>query len=105
MLFFMFTTDIDCSKKVSYYCRGCLYPLALPQQPTCTVECSMNNQRRSFRNVSELVLCDVKKEISSTAKLYVNLIQEYQNQPRITLPGDVLNGQVSSFTKKIKYEV
>ncbi|CAF4366869.1 unnamed protein product, partial [Rotaria magnacalcarata] len=45
-------------------------------------------------NVSELVLCDVKKEISSTAKRYVNLIQEYQNQPRMVLPGDVLNGQI-----------
>ncbi|CAF3381159.1 unnamed protein product, partial [Rotaria socialis] len=54
----------------------------------------MNNRRRSFRNVSELVLCDVKKEISSTAKRYVNLIQEYQNQPRMVLPGDVLNGQI-----------
>ncbi|CAF3710089.1 unnamed protein product [Rotaria socialis] len=90
----LFTIDIDCSKKVSYYCRGCLYPLASPQQSTCTVECSMNNRRRSFRNVSELVLCDVKKEISSTAKRYVNLIQEYQNQPRMVLPGDVLNGQI-----------
>jgi hypothetical protein len=55
----------------------------------------MNNQRRSFRNVSELVICDVKKEVSTTAKRYIDLIREYQNEPSISLPGDVLNGQVS----------
>ena len=61
----------------------------------------MNNQRRSFKNVSELVLCDVKKEISSTAKRYVNLILEYQNEARFILPGDILNGQVCTFFNQL----
>lgn len=54
----------------------------------------MNNQRRPFKNVSELVLCDVKKEISLTAKRYMALIQEYQHEAKPILPSDVLNGQV-----------
>ncbi|CAF1187055.1 unnamed protein product [Rotaria sordida] len=53
----------------------------------------MNNQRRSFKNISELVVCDVKEEILSTAARYVNLIREYQNASKLFLPGDVLNGQ------------
>jgi hypothetical protein len=56
----------------------------------------MNNQRRPFKNVSELVVCDVKKEISTTAKRYIDLIQEYQSGPGGILVGDVLNGQVST---------
>ncbi|CAF3963604.1 unnamed protein product, partial [Rotaria sp. Silwood1] len=84
--------DVHCSKKVSYYCRQCFHPLLSVQQIECTNECSMNNQRRSFKNVNELVICDVKKEILTTAKRYIELIQEYQNKSSIIFPGDVLNG-------------
>ncbi|CAF4124476.1 unnamed protein product [Rotaria sp. Silwood2] len=86
--------DIDCSKQVSYYCRRCFYRLTSPKQSACSRECFLNGQRRSFKNVSELVLYDVKKEISSTARRYINLIQEYQNERRPMLPSDVLNGQI-----------
>ncbi len=95
-IFFCFIIDIDCSKKVSYYCRDCFYPLASPQQSACTDGCPLNKQRRSFKNASELVICDVRKEILSTAKRYADLIREYQNESKPVLPGDVLNGQVST---------
>ena len=56
----------------------------------------MNNKRRSFRNISELVICDIKQEIIAREKRYINLIQEYQNESKTTLPGDVLQGQASN---------
>ncbi|CAF4521079.1 unnamed protein product [Didymodactylos carnosus] len=75
----MKVVGIDCSKKVSYYCRECFHPLLTPQQTECTNGCAINNQRRSFKYVSELVISDAQKEISSTTKLYLNLIREYPN--------------------------
>ncbi|CAF1199868.1 unnamed protein product [Rotaria sordida] len=86
--------DVNSSKKVSYYCRQCFHPLLSVQQIACTNECSLNNQRRSFKNISELVTCDVKKEILTTAKRYIDLIQEYQYESNIIFPGDLLNGQI-----------
>ncbi|CAF1321466.1 unnamed protein product [Didymodactylos carnosus] len=67
---------IDCSKKVNYCCRECFYPLFTPRKK----ECSMSNQRCPFKNVSELVINDVKKEITTTTKTYLNLIREYPTQ-------------------------
>lgn len=92
---FLSIKDLDCSKKVSYYCRECFHPLLSIDQSACTYECSMNNQRRPFKNISELVICNVKQEIASIAKRYINIIHEYQNESKVALPGDVLNGQVS----------
>ncbi|CAF1397064.1 unnamed protein product [Adineta steineri] len=86
--------DIDCSNNVTYYCRGCFHHLASPQQTSCSNGCSMHNQSRPFRNVSELVICDIKKEILSTAKRYIHLIQEYQNESKLILPGDVVHGKI-----------
>ncbi|CAF1557829.1 unnamed protein product, partial [Didymodactylos carnosus] len=85
---------IGYSKKVNYFCRECFYPLFTPQQKECTTGCSMNNQRRPFKNVSELVINDVKKEITTTTKTYLNLIREYPTQSSTLLPCDVLNGEV-----------
>ena len=65
------------------------------QQTTCTFERSLNNQCRSFRNISELVVCDVRQEITALAKRYVNIILEYQNDSNAILPSDVLHGEVS----------
>ena len=55
----------------------------------------MNNQHRSFRNISELVICDVRQEVTALAKRYVNIILEYQNESKDMLPSDVLHGEVS----------
>ncbi|CAF4307728.1 unnamed protein product [Rotaria magnacalcarata] len=88
--------NIDCSKKVTYYCRECFHPLLSVQQSVCTYGCSLNNQHRSFKNLSELVICDVKQEIAKVANRYSNIIREYQNETNIILPGDVLNAQVST---------
>ncbi|CAM4823140.1 unnamed protein product [Rotaria magnacalcarata] len=86
--------NIDCSKKVTYYCRECFHPLLSVQQSVCTYGCSLNNQHRSFKNLSELVICDVKQEIAKVANRYSNIIREYQNETNIILPGDVLNAQI-----------
>ena len=56
----------------------------------------MNNKRRSFRNISELVIYDIKQEIIARVKRYINLIQEYQNESKAILPGDVLHEQAST---------
>ena len=55
----------------------------------------MNGQRRSFKNVSEMVICDVKKEISTTAKKYMPLILDYPKKSEQLIFCDVPNGQVS----------
>ncbi|CAF4669473.1 unnamed protein product, partial [Rotaria sp. Silwood2] len=90
-------SNVNSSKKVSYYCRQCFHPLLSVQQIACTNECFLNNQRRSLKNISELVICDVKKEILTTAKRYIDLIQEYQYESSIIFPDDVLNGPISIF--------
>lgn len=93
-LLFLFQ-DIDTSKKVSYYCRECLHPLLSPKQTHCTVDCSMNGQRRAFRNVSEMVICDVKKEVSTTVQRHMHLILEYPKKSKQLLPCDIPNSDVS----------
>ncbi|CAF1687746.1 unnamed protein product, partial [Didymodactylos carnosus] len=65
------------SKEVSYYCRECLSRLITPQQTDCSSTCPLNNLRRPFSNVSELVINDVKEEIRSVARPYLNIICEY----------------------------
>jgi hypothetical protein len=93
-LMFCSQLGFDCSKQVKYYCRECLYRLKNPEQITCTDGCSFNDKRRPFMNVVELVTNDVKDEIRSTAKRYLNLINEYSNCSNDILPCDVPNGSV-----------
>ena len=94
-LYCLLCLDIDCSRKVSYYCRECFHVLLTPQQVQCTYGCSMNGHRRPFKNVSEMVICDVKREILTTAKRYMPLIHEYSRQSKDVLPCDIPNGQAS----------
>lgn len=83
--------------KVKCYCRECFHPLLSPNQTHCTNVCSMNGHRRPFRNVSEMVICDVKKELSTTVKQYMPLVLDYPKKSNHLLPCDILNGQVSSW--------
>ncbi|CAF1556452.1 unnamed protein product [Adineta steineri] len=57
---------------------------------TCTNGCQLNDKRRSFTNVIELVKNNVKDEIYSTVKRYLNLINEYTNCSSDLLPCDIL---------------
>ncbi|CAF1239252.1 unnamed protein product [Adineta ricciae] len=84
----------DYSKRVLYYCRECLCRLQTPEQTTCIDGCSLNKQRRPFMNVIELVFNDVKDEIYSTAKRYINLINEYSTCSSAIFPSDVPNGSI-----------
>jgi hypothetical protein len=51
-------------------------------------------------NVIELVCNNIKDEIYSTAKRYINLINEYSECSDTILPADVLNGSVYKRLKK-----
>ena len=84
----------DCSKQVKYYCRECLRHLQTPEQITCTDGCSLNDKRRPYMNVVELVINNVKEEIRSIAKRYMNLINEYPKCAKDILPCDIPNGSV-----------
>jgi hypothetical protein len=77
-----------------YYCRECLCRLYSPEQVKCADGCPLNNKRRSFLNVIELAINNVKNEIYSTAKRYINLINEYSNCSNTLLPYDVPNGSI-----------
>ena len=59
----------------------------------------MNGHRRPFKNVSEVVICDMKREILTTAKRYMPLIHEYSRQSKDVLPCDIPNGQVSPLVR------
>ncbi|CAF2846948.1 unnamed protein product [Rotaria sp. Silwood2] len=61
---------------------------------SCTNGCSLNNSRRPFINVIELAINDIENEISSTAKRYINLINEYSKCANAVLSSDVLNGSI-----------
>ncbi|CAF4503456.1 unnamed protein product [Rotaria socialis] len=84
----------DCSKQVDYYCCQCLSHLNTPEQLTCTDGCLFNDKRRPFMNVIELATNNVKDEIFSTAKRYINLINEYYIRSKDILPCDALNGSI-----------
>ncbi|CAF1510553.1 unnamed protein product, partial [Didymodactylos carnosus] len=85
---------MDCSKKVTYYCRECLHRLNAPMQSEYSNLCSLNNQRRPFMNVSELVINDIHYEIRTTAERYMDLINEYPQRAKDLLPCDIINGTV-----------
>lgn len=55
----------------------------------------MNGQTRPFKNVSEMVICNVKKEISTTVKRHLHLILEYPKKSKQLLPCDIPNSNVS----------
>ncbi|CAF3949437.1 unnamed protein product [Rotaria sp. Silwood1] len=86
--------SFDCSKQVYYYCWQCLSHLNTPEQAICTDGCLFNNKRRPFMNVIELATNNVKDEIFSTAKRYINLINEYYIRSKDILSCDVINGSL-----------
>ena len=61
----------------------------------------MNGRPRPSKNVSEMVICDVRKEIVATAKRYINLILQYPKQSKENIPCDIPNGQVIAFISSI----
>ncbi|CAF2605787.1 unnamed protein product [Rotaria sp. Silwood2] len=90
------------SNKVMYYCLECLCRFSSPEQKQCTDECKLNNTRRPFRNVIEVVTNDIRDEISLTAKRYINLINEYYQCSNTFLPCDVINGSIYERLKNKK---
>ncbi|CAF3491266.1 unnamed protein product, partial [Rotaria sp. Silwood2] len=96
---------INNNKKVVYHCTECLTYLNTPQETKCSSDCQLNNKYRSFSNVSELTINDVKSEISSTIERYANVILDYRNRSNLLLPCDVPNAhiyQTISSTTSIK---
>ena len=65
-----------------------------PYQTQCRLDCSLNGQRRPYKNVGEMFVCDVKEQLSIVVRRYMNLILEYLNQPTAIIPHDVINGLV-----------
>lgn len=93
-LFICFRLDFDHSKQVTYYCRKCFTQLQKLDQENCYECCSLNDKKRLYTNVVELVISNVKEEISIVAQHHLQLITHYPHDSNRLLPADVPNGMV-----------
>ncbi|CAF1561110.1 unnamed protein product, partial [Didymodactylos carnosus] len=85
--------NIEPSKKVSYYCRECLYLLKSPQDTHCSRTCLLNDKPRLYIDVVEMIVNDVAKELKAVADRYESLISEY-SADFDRLPYDIPNGAI-----------
>ncbi|CAF1385158.1 unnamed protein product [Didymodactylos carnosus] len=85
---------MNISKKVVYYCAECLTCLKTPQQMPCSHNCALNNNYPPFSKVSELTINNIKDEIRCTIEKYGNVIIDYPNRSKLSLPCDVPNADV-----------
>lgn len=92
-LFLPKNLEMKAPKNVEYYCSECLHYLNSPKQTNCSTKCSLNRSYRSFSNVVELSINDVREEIIVLVEKYSELLLDYISRSN-QLPCDVVNSQI-----------
>lgn len=90
----IFNLGFDSTNKISYFCNECLARLIKPDQPNCVHGCSLNDRRRSFSNVAELLINNVEEEIKRTAENYLELINGHSLNSDQLLKCDILGSSI-----------